>query len=86
MGRTGELTGKNVIRTDWPQVVEILDELPAGTTVYVGEFDQSMSSHINSGRIKYIDARKYDTWTQTIDPKGIRASLFMRKKGTHEVN
>ena len=60
--------------------MRLLDEFPPETTILIGEFDQSVRSHILNGRYKYIDARRYNVWTEHVGDSRTRAHLYMSRK------
>jgi hypothetical protein len=62
-------------------VMRLIDELPDGEAALVGEFDQSVRTHIRKGRISYLDPDKYVVWTQRVPGKHRnRANLYMMKR------
>ena len=65
---------------DWRQVIVEIDKLDAETTFYVGIMDQSTRTHIKKGRIAYIDPRKYNVWTESVDGSRSRARLYISKR------
>lgn len=70
------------IRTvDWRRAIEELDKLPAGQSVYVGELDQSVRTHINTGRYEYIDPEKYGAYTKAINKSRTRAHVYLYRRG-----
>lgn len=69
-----------VRKVDWSKVTAMLEELPAGTDVFIGVFDQSVRSHIKAGRIVGVDPRKYDVWTESHNGSRTKHKLFMSRK------
>jgi len=75
-------TQKNArIITDWPLVAEILDELPAETTCYIGTVDTSTATHLKNGRVDSIAPKKYQIWTQWLGDRSRygQSALFMKR-------
>lgn len=68
-----------VRKVNWLKVLEILDANP-GQWHLIGEFDQSIRTHIRKGRYKYIDPTKYECVTRRIAGKApTRANVHMRR-------
>lgn len=73
-------TGIRVRKVNWVKVLQILDANP-GVWHLIGEFDQSVRSHINKGRYKYIDPKIYEAVTSRIPDKPRQiAELRMRRR------
>lgn len=71
---------RRVRLVDWAAVLSILDEKP-GVWHLIGEFDQSLRTHINQGRYKNIDPALYTA--KTAKARGdsrSRAMLYMMRK------
>lgn len=66
--------------TDWREVIAQLDRLDSDTAVFVGVMDQSVRTHIKKGRIAYLDPRKYNVWTESVDGSRSKARLYMSKR------
>ena len=68
-------------KVDWLMVMRLIDELPDGEAALVGEFDQSVRTHIRKGRISYVDPSKYLVWTHRVPGKHRnRANLYMMRR------
>ena len=69
-----------VRKVDWAKVLKILDENP-GTMHLIGEFNQSVRSHINQGRYPNVDPNLYFAMTSKLEngPRS-RALLYMMRK------
>jgi hypothetical protein len=78
------LQPRRVRLVDWHKVLKQLDEASInnpGDWGLVGEFDQSLRTHIRQGRYKYIDPAVYEVTTRRAAGKQrSRALLYMRKK------
>ena len=75
-----EPTRRRVRKVDWAKVLKILDENP-GTMHLIGEFNQSVRSHINQGRYPYIDPSLYFAVTEkVVDAPRTRGLLYMMRK------
>lgn len=73
-------SNRRVRKVNWIKVLEIVDQSP-GKWHLIGEFDQSVRTHIKQGRYSYIDPAKYDACTGKIDGKGRqRANLFLMRR------
>lgn len=72
-------TNSRIRRVDWEKVLIILDGTP-GVWHLIGEFDQSVRTHINQGRYSHIDPSLYVAKTgKTGDRKRTRANLYMQR-------
>lgn len=73
-------SGIRVRKVNWLKVLSLLDEKP-GEWHLIGEFDQSLRTHIRHGRYKYIDPTKYEVVTRRVVGKEhtTRASIYMRR-------
>lgn len=70
---------RRIRKVDWLSVLAVLDKNP-GKWAKIGEFDQSLRSHIRSGRYSYIDPSLYQAITEKIEGKPRnRGMLFMRR-------
>jgi len=70
---------RRIRRVDWDKIMKILDSNP-GEWAAIGEFDQSVRTHIRNGRYSYIDPSKYQASTRKIPGKPrTRATLLMRR-------
>jgi predicted choloylglycine hydrolase len=71
---------RRIRRVDWVKILSILDSKP-GEWAKIDEFDQSVRSHIRSGRYSYIDPTLYEAVTERIAGKPrSRGMLFMRRR------
>lgn len=65
---------------NWSKVLTILDANP-GVWHLIGEFNQSVRTHINQGRYPYIDPALYFAKTSRIPGKDrVRGNLYMMRK------
>jgi hypothetical protein len=72
-------SGIRVRKVNWVKVLSLLDEKP-GEWHLIGEFDQSLRTHIRQGRYKYIDPSKYEVVTRRLEgERTTRATLYMRR-------
>lgn len=76
-GELQELKTKRVRKVDWYKVLAQLDANP-GVWGLVGEFDQSMRTHINKGRFSYIDPTIYEAAARKT--VGHRANIHVRRR------
>lgn len=68
-----------VRKVNWQLVLEILDANP-GVWHLIGEFDQSVRTHINQGRYSHIDPALYVAKTgKTGDKRRTRANLYLQR-------
>jgi|Laugrespbdmm15sd_2_1035082.scaffolds.fasta_scaffold267858_1 hypothetical protein len=83
---TEDIPRTRVRLIDWHDVMRQLDESSVtnpGAWGRVGEFDQSVRTHIRAGRYKHIDPKKYEVTTKKIEGKSrSRADLYMRKRAS----
>ncbi len=69
-----------VRRVDWAKVLVTLDQNP-GVWHLIGEFDQSVRTHINQGRYTSVDPLLYLAKTGTIRGNASnRTNLFMQRR------
>tara|TARA_A100001388_G_scaffold241911_1_gene198433 strand:+ start:153 stop:398 length:246 start_codon:yes stop_codon:yes gene_type:complete len=81
MASDSKPTGARFRVIDWVAVRDELSKLPPQTTVFIGELDQSVRTHLRKGRVKYINPDLYEIWT--VHAKGKhknRANLYMCRK------
>lgn len=71
---------QRVRKIDWKRVIHELDQLPAGTPVLVATLDQSVRTHIKSGRYAYIDPDKYEVWTVKKEGSRTLADIYMMRR------
>lgn len=64
-------------KVDWRRAITELEASPAGSAVYVGILDQSVRTHINTGRYAYIDPRKYKAYTKAVQGSRTQAHLYL---------
>ena len=68
-----------VRKVDWAKVLVTLDSNP-GVWHLIGEFNQSIRTHINQGRYKNVDPALYLAKTGKAESsKRTRANLFMQR-------
>jgi hypothetical protein len=68
-----------VRKVNWVKILEIMDSKP-GEWALIGEFDQSLATHIRKHRYSYIDPSLYQvTCVRGIDMKRNRGHLYMRR-------
>ena len=72
-----DFPAKRIRKVDWDKVLTQLDTQP-GVWGLVGEFDQSMRTHINKGRFSYIDPALYEAAARKIN--GHRANIYIRRR------
>jgi hypothetical protein len=72
-----ERLGQRIRTVDWAKVLKELDSRP-GQWGLVGEFDQSVRTHINQGRYKYVSPTLYEAYAEKI--KGSRANIYLRRR------
>lgn len=69
-----------VRKVNWVKVLTILDATP-GEWHLIGEFDQSVRTHIKQGRYGHIDPALYEATTAKIEGKPRRrANLYLKRK------
>ena len=69
-----------VRKVNWTKVLAILDAAP-GEWHLIGEFDQSVRTHIKQGRYVHIDPVLYDATTSKVEGKPRRrANLYLMRK------
>ena len=64
-------------KVDWRRAITELDASTPGTAVYVGVLDQSVRTHINTGRYGYIDPSKYRAYTKGVQGSRTQAHLYL---------
>lgn len=71
---------RRIRKVDWLKILAVLDEKP-GEWGLVGQFDQSVRSHINTGRYAYIDPALYEAVSEHV-PNAPRnqAYIFVRRR------
>jgi hypothetical protein len=66
---------------DWLQVIQQLEQLPAGQAVYIGVLDQSVRTQINQGRYSYIDPDMYRAYTKAaLDLGPTKAHIYLYRR------
>lgn len=71
---------------DWRRAISELDASPPGTAVYVGILDQSVRTHINTGRYSYIDPTKYRSYTRGIAGSRTQAHIYLYRTADEGTN
>lgn len=75
-----EPPNRRIRLVNWGKVLAILDANP-GTWHLIGEFNQSLRTHINQGRYPHIDPTLYLAKTGKADGKDRkRGNLYMMRK------
>jgi hypothetical protein len=85
---TNDIPRTRVRLVNWHDVMRQIDESAVtnpGAWGAVGEFDQSVRTHIRAGRYKHIDPLKYEVTTKRAGDKPNRAIVYMRRRPTNEV-
>lgn len=66
-----------VRKVDWRRAIEELEASPPGTSVYVGILDQSVRTHINTGRYGYINPDMYRAYTRGIPGSRTQSHIYL---------
>lgn len=70
---------RRVRKVNWTKIIELLDSKP-GEWALIGEFDQSLATHIRKYRYKYIDPSLYQvTCSKSGEMQKNRGNLYMRR-------
>lgn len=75
-----------VRKIDWRRAVTELEAAPPGTAVYVGILDQSVRTHINTGRYEYIDPDKYRAYTRGIPGSRTQSHIYLYRTADEGTN